>query len=155
MKNLPRLLLLMVPFLLLGLFFLYLGTEALPGEMTDDGYPLDIFYYAMGAWFIGLPIVLALGLSLFFMAVGRKKSNLAANGIKGHATILATEQTGVFINENPQVRFKLQVEIPGRPPFEVLHKQVVELINLYAIAPGSVHTVYVDPANAHSLLLIL
>lgn len=155
MNRLPKMFLLTLPFILLGAFFLYLGTEAMPWELTDDGYPLDIFYYAMGAWFIGLSLVLVLGLVLFFRFAEKRQANFIEKGLKGHATILATEQTGVFINENPQVQFRLQVEIPGRPPYEVQHKQVVELIKLWAIAPGSVHAVYVDPDNDRNLLMEL
>ncbi len=155
MKRVLRGALLVLPFLALGGVFLYLGSDAPPGSLTDDGYPLDTFYYAMGAWFIGLPLALSLIISLLFVRAASRQRDLVEHGIKGTARIMQTEQTGTFVNNNPQVRFKLLIELPDRPPYEVPHLQIVDLIHLGAINPGSSLGVYVDPENSRNLLLDL
>src|SRR4029453_8375929 len=36
-------------------------------------------------------------------------------GLAGTATVTGLTQTGMFLNENPQVELQLQVQLPGRP----------------------------------------
>ncbi len=153
MKQFFKQSILIFPFIILGLIFLYLGYHAQPGELTDDGYPLNIFYYSMGAWFILLPLALLLVLKILSARVNRNRATLYESGVKGTAQIISIEETGTFVNNDPQIRFMLRVALPGQASYEVGHIEVVPLVKLYSISPGKTLTVYVDQNNSRNLWL--
>ena len=104
------------------------------------------------AFFItaGLIMLLAVGLMAFGM---RSRARAAAakrvitTGIPAVATITGLTQTGLFVNENPQVELQLQVQVPGRPPYPATRKDIVPLILLGRLNIGQPLAVKVDPAN--------
>lgn len=46
-------------------------------------------------------------------------------GIKGRARIVNANNTGVFINEQPQIEIDFRIEIPGRDPYDASDKIVM------------------------------
>ncbi|VBB07705.1 Hypothetical protein LUCI_2970 [Lucifera butyrica] len=140
------------PFLFIGAWFLYSGFTAEPDMYT--GSTLSNFYYMMGGMFIILPLVLAGVIFLVIKKINTRKIYLAQNGIRGEAEILSLEQTGIYINNLPQIRFQLQVNLPNRDPYQIEHKETVNLISLNSLNIGAKFPVFVDPVNPEKVLLL-
>jgi hypothetical protein len=70
---------------------------------------------------------------------------ISRQGIAGTAEIVGVSQTGMFVNNNPQVELDLQVQVIGRSPYRTKVKEVVPLIMLSRLQ-GTV-PIRVDPAD--------
>ncbi len=77
----------------------------------------------------------------------KKVENLKATGIKGEATILQIDDTGIRIHDNPQMNIILEVRIPDHPPYQVRKTVTVPLVRLSQIQTGSVVAVIADPSE--------
>ena len=140
--------------IVVGVGLVVLGLTASPEATTDDGYPLQNFLYLMGGGFIIFPLLLSAVIHLFHKLSSDRKAYLLKEGIRGEAEILDREQTGLYINDQPQIRYLLNVILPDRAPYQVKHKEIVSLINLSSIPRvGQRIPVIVDPSNQKSLLL--
>jgi hypothetical protein len=53
--------------------------------------------------------------------------------------------TGVTLEENPEVKLVLTVELPGRAPYEASVRQVLSRQVLHHLRPGRPVSVAVDP----------
>jgi Protein of unknown function (DUF3592) len=92
-----------------------------------------------------------------------KKSNekkeadrkLMATGDPARATVLALEETGMLINNQPLVNLKLQIVRHGQPPYEHTHQMVLSMLNLPQVQPGATIPVRVDPENPKRIALEL
>jgi Protein of unknown function (DUF3592) len=83
----------------------------------------------------------------------QKAQHLMANGRVGTAVITDVRQTGMFVNENPQVEMDLQVNVDGIPTYTTSHRQVVAQIAIPQFQPGATVPVRVDTANPSSVLI--
>jgi hypothetical protein len=61
--------------------------------------------------------------------------------------------TGVTVNDNPQVRFSLTVTVPGRPPYPATLTQVVSRLVMGSFQPGSTVPVRVSPEDPQTLMI--
>ena len=86
-------------------------------------------------------------------ADAQKAQHLATNGRSGTATITALRQTGMFVNENPQVEMDLEVNVEGMAPYSATHRQVVAMMAAPQFQPGATVPVKVDPADPTSLIV--
>lgn len=82
-------------------------------------------------------------------------ANMAAmqQGIQGNGTVKSTTETGTQINGAPVMEIVLTVQVPGREPYDVTHKQVIALSALANWQPGAIFPVRVDPNNASSVMI--
>jgi hypothetical protein len=142
------------PLVIVGIVLLYLGFTTAPGALTEDGLPLNLTYYLAGCAFIVFPCLTALGIYMYYKRINDREMFLIRKGIKGEATILHCEQTGTFINNLPEIRFKLKISVPYRPIYEVDHKDVVSLLNISSIADGKKLPVLIDPKNPNNILIV-
>ncbi|MGZ4400412.1 MAG: hypothetical protein ACXVYM_06035 [Gaiellaceae bacterium] len=78
---------------------------------------------------------------------------LMTSGLVGQAMITALADTGVTVNENPQVRLSLTVTIPGREPYEATLTQIVSRLAIASFQPGSVVPVRVSPDDPQLLMI--
>src|SRR3954471_10512702 len=106
----------------------------------------------IGQIWIGVAVLI--GVIYFFInrATGRKLA-LRQTGLPGTAQVLEMEQTGVYINENPQVKMKLQVQARGIAPYQVEKKATVPLIALGMRGTGRPLTVYVNPQDHEDIFI--
>jgi hypothetical protein len=118
---------------------------------------------------IAIPVVrvsmLVTGAILGFVGVGliasatairgraQRTERIEMTGIPGQATITGLTQTGMFLNENPQVEMDLMVQVPGRSPYPAIRKEFVPLILLPRLATGAVLPVHVDPTDASAVVV--
>ena len=112
------------------------------------GVPLLLFFFIGGIvfWFtipdiyigqiwVGVSLLLALIFGLLY-AKQRGEQRVMAEGIQGSAQILGMTQTGVQVNDQPQVELHLRIEAPGIAPYELHKKFIVPLIALGSLSGG-------------------
>ncbi|MRR12966.1 hypothetical protein EG835_11005 [bacterium] len=109
----------------------------------DDGTSLRSTYFVVAAIFILAPLAV-----LGFVALSNaRSSSFVRAGIDARGVILAAEQTGMYVNEQPQIAFRIRVERGDRPPYEVEHRAVISLMSLAALQPGTVLDIKVSSRN--------
>jgi len=103
--------------------------------------------------------VAAIAIPIYFMRQNQQKvQNLMAKGTQGEATILALEDTGMLVNNNPRVKVTLEVRMPMYPTYQITKTMTVPLIRLSQVQTGSVVQVMVDmsdPTNPDKVGLLL
>jgi hypothetical protein len=103
--------------------------------------------------------VAAIAVPIYFYRNNRKRAEaLMASGTQGEATILALEDTGMLINNNPRVTILLEIRMPYGAPYQVKKTMTVPLIRLSQVQTGSVVQVMVDmsdPTNPDKVGLLL
>ncbi len=73
---------------------------------------------------------------------------LRARGEPAMGTITAVAQTGVYINEEPQVRVSLSIQrAGGQPPYNAEMTMVVQFIDIPNVQPGKTISVLIDPEH--------
>jgi hypothetical protein len=78
---------------------------------------------------------------------------LMATGRVGMAQIKAIRDTGVTMNENPQVEFDLEVTVEGMAPYPVTHRQLISRLVVANFQPGASVPVRVDPNDPQTLMI--
>ena len=113
--------------------------------MTDDGLlPLKTFFFLMSAFFFLLTFLINGGILLYALSRNRRIQCLEAAGIRGTATILQMRDTGVMVNDQPQVWMELQVDLPGRSPVFLEKRQVISYNALGQVQVGGIFNVLAD-----------
>ncbi len=74
-------------------------------------------------------------------------------GIDGTGTITSLTQTGVSMNDNPQVEIGLSVRLPGKEPYAASRREFVPLILLARLTPGASLPVTVDPSDPQGVMI--
>jgi hypothetical protein len=101
-------------------------------------------------------IAVAVVIGVVYFLINRRsdrKLALRQTGLPGTAQILEATQTGVYINENPQVKLSLNVQAQGIPPYQTEIKATVPLIALGVLGSGRPLTVYVNPDDHEDILV--
>lgn len=83
----------------------------------------------------------------------QKTAMLIASGIAGQARIDQITDTGMTVNENPQVQFELTITIPDRDPYAAELTQVVSRIAIGSFQPGATLAVRVSPEDPQTLMI--
>jgi hypothetical protein len=128
-------------FFLLGGIFLVVGLGLIIG--------LGSIPYAGGAMVMtgGIFVVVAIIVIIAGVIAGRNASRtqqVLQTGIPGTATITGLTQTGVYLNDQPQIAMNLLVQLPGEVPYAANVKQVVPLMLLGRLSSGAPLSVRVD-----------
>jgi hypothetical protein len=147
-----------VPFWAVGGYLLYRGFTASPTALTDDGYDLKTFFFAMGGLFTVLPF-LFICISLIVAIRKRNKiKEIVTYGKQGTAKVLKLSDTGVLINDNPQVKLLLEISIPNYPVYQAEKTLVLSIIYLPRVQPGAIVNILADPeqpSNENRIGLVL
>jgi hypothetical protein len=103
-------------------------------------------------WIIPVVVIAILAITLgpFLIRLLRNSqmtSQVMKTGVDAMATIVRTWDTGVRINDNPQVGMLLQVQPPGGAPFQAEVRQTVSIVQIGMFQPGAQLQVKYDPAN--------
>jgi metallo-beta-lactamase class B len=72
---------------------------------------------------------------------------LRTRGLPATAKVLSVQDAGVRVNDDPVVVLKLEVTAEGRAPWRAEAKQLVSIVALPSVQPGTVLAVHYDPAN--------
>ena len=104
-------------------------------------------------------VAAAIAIPIYFYRNQRKKAEaLMAVGTQGEATILALQDTGMFINNNPRVNLQLEIRMPNMAPYQLTKAMTVPIIRLAQVQTGAVVQVMVDmsdPTNPEKVGLLL
>ena len=88
---------------------------------------------------------------------GDASPELLAEGLHGRARCIGVVDTGSTVSfggvEDPIVGFQLEVEVDGRPAYEVRHRQRVPRLMIGRVEPAAVFAVRVSPADPHELAI--
>lgn len=77
----------------------------------------------------------------------KRAQELMAVGTQGEATVLALQDTGMFINNNPRVSMLLEVRVGNLAPYQIQKVATIPMIRLSQIQVGAVVPVMVDMSN--------
>ncbi|MCF3111595.1 hypothetical protein LL912_22605 [Niabella sp. CC-SYL272] len=113
-------------------------------------------YLSFGHPFILIPFIIGIELTIYTLIrklsrTKRKASKLLLYGRPATATIVSTAQTGVYINEQPQVRFTIEFEGSRGRTHQASFKQVVDLLKIPDIAPGKTINILYDPEHPEQI----
>jgi putative oligomerization/nucleic acid binding protein len=137
-------------FFLVGGIVLYVGGGSLIGfdSGTEAGNDTaDSTMKMIGAIWAGVALFLIL-LFAALLARARSRARLARTGTPGKATVREAEQTGTYVNYNPQMKLRLDVQTDdGMPPFEKTTRAVVPMTALGRFGLGTELPVRVDPQD--------
>ena len=105
-----------------------------------------------------LSLAFTLGITLLAIRIIRKTMgqdrSVIDNGIPARATILSVRQTGVMLNNQPQVEFQLEVHPPSGMPYQAQTKAVVALISIPKYQPGAEVPVKIHPTDSSKVVLV-
>jgi hypothetical protein len=127
-----------------GLFATIGGTALYAGTRPDSALP-KVFYLPFALGFL-LPPLLPFVLIPFSQVKQRRAARLVETGVEAIGTVLAVDDTGVTINQNPRVRLRFRIEaLDGRPPYEAT--KTVTVSRLAIPRAGDRYPVWFDPAD--------
>jgi hypothetical protein len=114
-------------------------------------------FIAFGMW-LTAAILGVTGLVLILIGMRVRKSSAATDeilsgGMAGTAQITGLTQTGMYLNEQPQVSMDLLINLPGRPPYPATRREFVPLILLGRLTSGQPLPVRVDPADPQKVVI--
>ena len=137
------------------LYFTAILELALAAVFLVIGLTNDILRggFTLTAAFLGLT-----GVGLFLWgrrwAKGYKDAQrIRTTGVPGQATIQGMRQTGVYLNEQPQIELNLQVQTQMHGPYQVTVREYVPLMLLGTLSSGRPLPVKVDPADPQKLVI--
>ncbi len=105
----------------------------------------------IGQIWTGVATLLAL-LYLWMNRRADRAATIIAAGVRGEASIIQAEQTGMYVNEQPRVKLKLRVRTPFAE-FEDERTETVPLISLGLLSSGKPLAVYVDPNDQNNYVI--
>ncbi|HEX2706111.1 MAG TPA: hypothetical protein VHM65_10155 [Candidatus Lustribacter sp.] len=104
----------------------------------------------------GIMALVGIGLIVVGIIVDRRAAStdaLLTSGTPGTATITGLTQTGMYMNENPQIRMQLLVSLPGQTPYATQHTEIVPMMLLGRLNSGAPLQVRVDPMNLNRVAI--
>jgi hypothetical protein len=100
--------------------------------------------------------VVGIGLLIFGIASRRKAAEnerIDETGLAGTAQITGMTQTGMYLNNSPQIGLDLLVTVPGRNPYPIEVKQFVPLMLLGSLMVGGTLPVKVDQQDPGKVVI--
>ncbi|MGN6104364.1 MAG: hypothetical protein ACTHU0_04610 [Kofleriaceae bacterium] len=106
----------------------------------------------MDTWLV-IVAALALGvLPALFTVVplirgGRRNRRLLRSGVQAPAVIVAIDQTGTQVNDQPVCELRVRVEPTGEPAFDAVARRVVPITQIPQLQPGQRIVVRYEPGD--------
>ena len=122
--------------------FLFLGPDRL--ELIDSN-TWERFQSGELVGMIVVPIMLLVGFLIFMSVLRTVSPRKIRNGVTAPARVLEVSDTGVSINDNPQVALLVEVLPPSGSPFQAEVKTIVSRLNAALVQPGIKAEVVYDP----------
>ena len=127
----------------LAAVFLFFG-------LTDD---VVAFGFLLTAAILGITGLVLIWIGLRARRAAAEADRITATGLAGTATVTGLTQTGMQLNDQPQVKIDLLVSIPGRAPYAASRKEFVPLILLGRLGSGVPLPVKVDPTDPQDVII--
>jgi hypothetical protein len=107
---------------------------------------------------IVLSLAVTIGVTLLVIRFVRKTvgqdRTVVENGIPARAKILSLRQTGVMLNNQPQVEFQLEVHPPSGMPYHAQAKAVIALVSIPQFQPGAEVAVKIHPTDQTKVVIV-
>ena len=104
-----------------------------------------------------LSIALTIGITVLAIRFIRKtvgpNRGVLQNGLPAQAKIVGVRQTGVMLNNQPQILFDLEVQPPGGAPYRAQAKAVIPMINIPQFQPGAEVPVKIHPSDPTQIVM--
>ena len=84
-----------------------------------------------------------------------QSNKLLTTGVPAQARVMQLADTGVRLNDNPQVKLVLEVHPMGQSPYQVEVSSFISMIKLAQVQPGQMVNVRYDPADPSKVALAL
>ncbi len=98
--------------------------------------------------------LIVIGTVVLFVVVFRSAQNpKIENGVLGQATILKIWETGLTVNDRPQIGFLLNIQHPDGASYETETKAVIPIIHLPQFQPGATVAVKIDANDRQRVAL--
>lgn len=115
----------------------------------------------MGSSLIIVSVVVPIAITVLVLVMVMKRvgsisgnSKLLQTGTPGTAQITAIQQGSMVVNmTNYECHFALMVSLPGEAPYEAVCTQLVPMMAIPRVQPGSLIAVKVDPADKTKVVL--
>lgn len=82
-----------------------------------------------------------------------RNQHLIQNGVPATAVVLELHDTGMTINDNPQVELVLDVLPANRPPFRATTRTMISRLHTSQVQPGMQVLVKYDPSDPSKIAL--
>jgi hypothetical protein len=69
------------------------------------------------------------------------------------AKIVGVRQTGVMLNNQPQILFDLEVQPPGSAPYRAQTKAIIPMVNIPQFQPGVEIPVKIHPTDPTQVVM--
>ncbi|MDL2335412.1 MAG: hypothetical protein QFC55_05225 [Chloroflexota bacterium] len=102
----------------------------------------------------GFMALVGIALIIIGVVVGQRAAStdaLLTSGTPATAQITGITQTGMYFNEQPQIKMQLLVALPGQTPYAAQHTEIVPLMLLGRLTSGSPLQVRVYPMNLNRI----
>ena len=131
----------------------YTGSWLIGTAIFELALSAGFFVFGLSQDISGLTMTGAIlgivGIGLLVFGIGSRKKAAEADridqtGLAGSAQITGMTQTGMYLNNNPQIGLNLMVNVPGRNPYPIEVKQFVPLMLVGSLSVGRTLPVKVD-----------
>jgi hypothetical protein len=106
----------------------------------------------IGQIWVGVSVLLGIIYVRAFLRAERA-DEMRQTGTPGQAQILELTQTGVYVNNQPRVTLRLNIQAPGVAPFEDTKTHTVPLVALGRLTAGTPLAVYLSPEKPRDYVI--
>lgn len=122
---------------------------------------MEVGFGLMGILITLVSIALTLGITGFvvwkvvmpLIKGNAEKQRVLSTGIPAQVTVTSMQSTGTRINHDPLLNLTLNVQIEGRPVYQVTVQEVVPMVALGLLQSGRPLAARVDPNNLQSVAI--
>jgi hypothetical protein len=129
----------------------------MPPELTELLAGTSIFVVLSVCGGAVLSVALTIGAIVFARRLVNKtvgpNRGVLQNGIPAQATIVGVRQTGVMLNNQPQILFDLEVQPSGGAPYRAQAKAIIPMINIPQFQPGVDVPVKIHPTDLAQVVM--
>jgi hypothetical protein len=102
---------------------------------------------------LAVTAVLLVVFGLRFHRRFREAMELRRTGVRGSAQVIGTRQTGVYLNEQPQIALQLRITAPGHGTYDTTVKEYVPFMAIGRLGSGRPLGVFVDPLDPAKVII--
>jgi len=108
-----------------------------------------------GLFSAALPVVLVVLIMRHTKKQKEAQAQLLATGTPAQATILSLKESGLRVNDRPELYIELEVRPPEGQVYEVTVSRITSVIEVPRLQPGSTVAVVIAPDNPQNVLIDL
>lgn len=121
----------------------------------DESMGMGLMVVMIGGSLLVTFVVVGFSAYMFYKVFKKMgdTSRLRQTGLPGTAQILSLSDTGMTINDNPQVALSLTVTSPHHGSYQVQTTSIISRLSIPRVQPGMSVPVKIDPQNPMNVVL--